>query len=312
MLQPAFELGPDESAWDVSLAYQPVPVHFELTAIGPSQSVDAGSDFVIEFTVAVSVSDVAFPVTGTSIQLRIPTAIEVIGYTADGPFDPDTGLWMTDPSPDEPRKLSLILTAHESRRVQISGEVADSDWPDAEAVFGDGQGDDFAAVTMDIVDQVVGPPDLPSSSSTAAISGSVYADEDADGERDVGEPGVEGIEVSLLGRDTSRLVSTDSGGRFEFSAVPAGSYRIEIITDSKRTVTTPDHLLTVTSGTALAGVDIGVALAPSPAPIWLFAAAALLIVGLAGLTGFGIGRRRRESPSPDDGAAWEPVRAGLG
>ena len=45
VFEPELELGPNESAWDVSLAYRPLPVHFLLTATGPTDVVEADSDF---------------------------------------------------------------------------------------------------------------------------------------------------------------------------------------------------------------------------------------------------------------------------
>lgn len=321
IVEPRLELGPDESAWDVSLAYRPFPVHFILTAIGPSDVVEASASFDVSFMLAVTGSETSFPVTGTAVRIRLPSSIELIGHTSDGPFDADTGVWVSNPSLENPTRITLALQA-QTGAVRISGEVDQAAWPDSTAIFGDGQGDDFAAIDVEIVDQIVGPPvGDPTVATAGEVRGTVFLDDDADGVFDEAESGASGIDVVLIGTATSRRpVPTDDQGEFVFEDVAPGSYRIDVTVGSDRIVTTPDHLLTLAPESILGGVHIGIAEAPSPAPAWLFVTGGLLIVAMAAFAGFGFGRTRTRTPDepiPDEPLPGErsvervPVDAGL-
>jgi len=85
---------------------------------------------------------------------------------------------------------------------------------------------------------VVEPVEVPVDSSTAAATGVVWVD-DGDGIRPAAnpsagsagerEPRLAGVTVRLLGPEGDSLVETrtDTRGRYEFVALPAGQYRVE-------------------------------------------------------------------------------------
>ncbi len=64
----------------------------------------------------------------------------------------------------------------------------------------------------------------------SVIGGRLWADVDADGIRDAGEPGASGLVVSLLRADgrVESLTSTDAAGDYTFSALPPGSYTVAL------------------------------------------------------------------------------------
>ncbi|MFO0929436.1 MAG: SdrD B-like domain-containing protein [Gemmataceae bacterium] len=64
-----------------------------------------------------------------------------------------------------------------------------------------------------------------------ALAGRVWADGDADGVQDAGEPDVAGVTVSLLDAAdavVATAVTPDSGGGYQFSGLLAGSYRVQV------------------------------------------------------------------------------------
>ncbi|OWK41085.1 SdrD B-like domain-containing protein [Fimbriiglobus ruber] len=73
------------------------------------------------------------------------------------------------------------------------------------------------------------PPITPP--STAAVSGYVYRDNNLNGTKDSGEPGIGGTTVTLTGATTggqavSLTTTTDSTGFYQFTTLPAGNYTI--------------------------------------------------------------------------------------
>ena len=66
---------------------------------------------------------------------------------------------------------------------------------------------------------------------SAKVGDKVWNDEDQDGIQDVGEPGVEGVQVTLTGTDDdgnsiSLVTTTDFAGMYLFDPVPPGTYKI--------------------------------------------------------------------------------------
>lgn len=65
------------------------------------------------------------------------------------------------------------------------------------------------------------------------ISGEVYIDQNNDGVRDPGEPGIPNVTINLTGIDSQgnpvapRSTTTDANGSFEFTNLPAGTYSIQ-------------------------------------------------------------------------------------
>ena len=67
--------------------------------------------------------------------------------------------------------------------------------------------------------------------ATSSISGTVYVDEDNDGNQDDDEDGIEGVTLTLTGTDTagnaiSRTTVTDADGNYTFDNLPAGTYQV--------------------------------------------------------------------------------------
>ena len=69
----------------------------------------------------------------------------------------------------------------------------------------------------------------PGAAGGGAIQGTVYFDENRDGDQQAGEAGVPGVEVFLDGR---YRVTTDSAGRFEFPMVATGGHRLTLKPES--------------------------------------------------------------------------------
>ena len=65
---------------------------------------------------------------------------------------------------------------------------------------------------------------------TGSIGDRVFLDADGDGIDDPGEPGIEGVTISLLDSSGAVIASTttDADGAYDFSGVPAGDYRVEV------------------------------------------------------------------------------------
>jgi hypothetical protein len=84
------------------------------------------------------------------------------------------------------------------------------------------------------------------------IGGIVYEDADLDGQRDPGELGLSGTEVELrLDGDQFMVNPGDDRGRFLFSHVPPGSYRVAVLvslTHPGSVATTPAEVAVVVGG----------------------------------------------------------------
>ena len=65
-------------------------------------------------------------------------------------------------------------------------------------------------------------------SGSGRVMGSVFFDENGDGQRQANERGVAGVQVIL---DERMSAVTDGEGRYQFSLVPAGSHRIRILVE---------------------------------------------------------------------------------
>ena len=68
---------------------------------------------------------------------------------------------------------------------------------------------------------------------TGSIGDLVFLDEDGDGTRDAGEPGIEGVTVDLVDDATGAVIATmvtDASGSYDFVGLPAGDYSV-VVTD---------------------------------------------------------------------------------
>ncbi|HYC33200.1 MAG TPA: SdrD B-like domain-containing protein [Gemmatimonadales bacterium] len=94
------------------------------------------------------------------------------------------------------------------------------------------------------------------------LRGTVFDDNDIDGQKAVGEPGRSGAAVLLKNSDgtiTLDETSSDAGGLYTFSGVAPGSYLIEVRVPEGTAITSPNaqpRFVTVTN-TSVSGLDFG-------------------------------------------------------
>jgi hypothetical protein len=79
------------------------------------------------------------------------------------------------------------------------------------------------------------PPVCPPPVANSQVSGLVYIDENHDGHAQDWEWRLQGVTVTLTGADTAgnavtRTTTTDQGGIYYFTALPAGTYQIQVTT----------------------------------------------------------------------------------
>jgi len=96
--------------------------------------------------------------------------------------------------------------------------------------------------------------------SGSTISGLVFDDLDANGMQDLGEPGLAGVEVQLIGVNGTTSTTSSADGSYVFLGVTYGDYEIVQIVDplSGRVATTPSSSFLSVLGCGLApGDDFG-------------------------------------------------------
>jgi cyclophilin family peptidyl-prolyl cis-trans isomerase len=96
----------------------------------------------------------------------------------------------------------------------------------------------------------------------AKITGTVFVDDNSNGQLDSGEPGVAGRTVFLnedhTGSPTNNpQTTTDANGNFTFSGVAPGSYTVMEVLPANITLTTPTQTVTVTASHTTSGVNFG-------------------------------------------------------
>jgi large repetitive protein len=102
--------------------------------------------------------------------------------------------------------------------------------------------------------------------TNASIGDTVFLDLDADGAQDTGETGRNGVTVQLYDATGVTLLATTVtaplagvDGRYAFTGLPAGSYRVVVVPPTGFVVTTTDPLpVTVTAGQSLTTADLGI------------------------------------------------------
>ncbi len=191
-----------------------------------------------------------------------------ITKTADPTIVPESGAWVTftfviTNNGDEEVTLSKleddvfgdisdecelpkVIPGHDSYTCSISRWI-EGDWPNSHknvttaTAYDDEENEDTASdeETVDFVEP-------------GSITGYKYEDLDADGVKDDGEPGFEGVTINLLRQDGDGNVEiageqgnivdttkTDEDGRFHFDGVEPGIYDIEEVLDSGVFTKTP-------------------------------------------------------------------------
>jgi len=121
----------------------------------------------------------------------------------------------------------------------------------------------------------------------ASIGGTVFADGNRDGIRQTAEKGIPSATVSLLDAAGTVIATTtsDAAGRYLFTGLDLGSYRVSVSGSAPGSApSSPSRPVTITKGTEIHGVDVGLTaaapptkpVAPKPAaaplPMTLFAA----------------------------------------
>ncbi|MBM4061814.1 MAG: hypothetical protein FJ265_12070 [Planctomycetes bacterium] len=92
------------------------------------------------------------------------------------------------------------------------------------------------------------------------VAGELFRDDDRDGSRDPGEPGLAGWTVRLVTGSTSVTALTDGTGRYVFADVAAASYTVELTLQSGFVLTTAGQYAIEVCGCANVAVgDFGVA-----------------------------------------------------
>ncbi len=129
--------------------------------------------------------------------------------------------------------LTLTGAASATARSAADGSFVLSDLPPGEYVVKVGAAEGYAAPAATTVTLRAGRHlgDLTLSQVTAALSGRVFTDTDADGTDDESEVGVAAATVRLTGTDVrgqavDMSVATDETGKFSFAGLLAGTYAV--------------------------------------------------------------------------------------
>lgn len=163
-------------------------------------------------------------------------------------------------------------------------------------------------VPADLVDEQAVRVDF-TNARFASISGTKWNDLNGNGIRDEGEPGLEGVLISLEGESIYRQAITAADGTYSFESLRPGTYTVSETVPDGWTNTTPASLIvTIGYGEGLAGVDFlnaevlvaGEVIAPPAAEadqaedhlpltgfdqlVWLILAGALILMGLTAMT----------------------------
>lgn len=131
------------------------------------------------------------------------------------------------------------------------------------------------------------------------IGGTVYLDENADGVRDTGEPGVEGVTIQIGNETYETSMTSAPDGRYSWRAAGGATWTVTVVPPEGYEAIEPVREVFMDIGGEEGNVDFGLVTAgttlpESGAPI----APAVLVIGLAGLLVVGVvlvvvGQRQR-------------------
>lgn len=203
----------------------PLVPSFDITvaqtvAIGtgtPSGSVQAIANDLLNFTIVVS-NAATSPSAATGVTLTNVLPSGVTFQSGSGPNGAITSLTNIPVGTLEPgATATFTVTGRVNSNVTVgsalsnSATVAASDEPTTAPLT------NTSATTINIV------------AANSAISGRVIIDENMNGVLDSGEAGLSGATITLVNVGTGATVATvttDSNGNYQFTSLPAGTYRV--------------------------------------------------------------------------------------
>lgn len=154
------------------------------------------------------------PATHVSLDDALPAGLTYQSYTSGrGVYDSGTGEWrLGSLAVDE--SVTLTVTA----RVDTGGEKTNTVQVAAAAQYDPDSTPGNNVPTEDDQDDAIVEP-------LASIAGYVYEDKNANGRKDSGEPGIEGVALQLTGNDhegnpVDRMEITDADGYYFFGSLP--------------------------------------------------------------------------------------------
>jgi hypothetical protein len=99
----------------------------------------------------------------------------------------------------------------------------------------------------------------PVEAGRVSVRGTVFVDQNRNGLRDEGEPGLPNVRLMVRAPDQSqqRMVRSDEQGRYEFLGLPSGRYVVTQVDSSGYGSTTPNAVTVIVRGSLPARVDFG-------------------------------------------------------
>ncbi|WP_165253200.1 SdrD B-like domain-containing protein [Paludisphaera soli] len=238
---------PSNDSWSASVTIAAV-VDLQVQMRG----VPAGAAVGDRITLEIDLSNSGSSATGVNLPVSIPSGFRLISARpGQGSFDVATGRWALGTVPTGTSStLTLVLEAVMAGELAIAVGPARADQADVDA----SNDATSAALTVRPVAQEPAPA-MP----TAVLRGAVFTDLDGDGNRDPGEPGIQGESVVLTGTDASgnpltRSVTTGADGEYQFDELPAGSYSLLVAGFGLSLVGSPGDLGGTAQGGRISGI----------------------------------------------------------
>lgn len=295
-----YTLGRYEAIWETELKIMRVDTHLGLDSSVAPATAAPGEEVSLRLVATFLEADPSadpFDVTGVRVGVHLPPDVVYVGHTGEGRFDPSEGLWTIDELPNLGRaEMTIMVTVSNEGVHRLHAEIAASDWPDRAATYGDGRGDDFTEVSVEVR--------TPAPVDQAEIGGIVWLDGDGDGTRSGDERGLEGVTVLATVEGAPALPTvTGADGIYRFTELPAGVYRVSLQSNTlPEDVAAPEtsYVLTLEAESAYLTADFGCTAVGGVSAWWFIGGgAAVAFLGLALLAG-SLYYRRRGTPQPVD------------